>query len=147
MRIYRALMALAGAAIIGYGLYGLLTEPQIKDPLDILVWAGGAVVLHDGLWLPLVCLIGAAAARDAILRFGLIVAASVTVVALPAVLRAGDQQGNPTVLPLPYLRNLLLLLLGCALATAAAWTVRWLRGRRERASTRSPGASEDPRSR
>src|SRR4051794_38165443 len=102
MRIYRGLMVLAGGAVIGYGGYGMLGDAQISDPLDVLVWAGTAVVLHDALWLPLICVIGAVAARDTVLRAGLIVAASLTVVALPAVLRAGDDHGNPTLLPLHY---------------------------------------------
>ena len=106
MRTYRVLLATAGVAIVGYGLAGLLTNPYIGDPLDIAAWAGAGVVLHDGLWLPLVCLVGAVAARDTLLRGGLIVAASLTLVALPAVLREDADQGNSTLLPLSYQRNL-----------------------------------------
>ncbi|GAA3231166.1 hypothetical protein [Actinocorallia longicatena] len=138
MRTYRTLMALAGVAVIGYGLYGLLDDPYIGDPLDIAIWAGSGVVIHDGLWLPLVCLVGAFAVRGPVLRGGLIIAASLTVVALPAVLREDDDQGNPTLLPLHYQRNLLILLACVALGTGAAWTFRRLRARRARANRRTP---------
>jgi hypothetical protein len=140
MRTYRVLMVLVGAAVIGYGVYGMLGDPQISDPLDVLVWAGTAVVLHDGLWLPLVCVIGAGVARDVVLRAGLVVAASLTVVALPAVLRADDDHGNPTLLPLHYQRNLLVLLGCCALGTALVWVIRRMRARRAHASRHSPDA-------
>lgn len=147
MRTYRVLMSLVGAAVIGYGVHGLLGDAHISDPLDVLVWAGAAVVLHDGLWLPLACIIGAGVARDVVLRAGLIVAASLTVVALPAVLREDDDHGNPTLLPLHYQRNLLILLGCCALGTAAVWAVRRMRDRRARASRHSPGPKADaPRS-
>ena len=127
MRTCRVLMVLIGTGVIGYGLYRLLTDPQIDDPLSILVWAAGAVALHDGLWLPIVCLIGARVARDIVLRSGLIVAASLTAVALPAVLREHSDQGNPTLLPLPYQRNLLLLLGSCAVITVTIWAIRRFR--------------------
>lgn len=41
---------------MAYGLYGLLNDHYITDPADVLVWAVGGLVLHDGLWVPLVCL-------------------------------------------------------------------------------------------
>ncbi|MEO3785325.1 hypothetical protein ABGB12_18505 [Actinocorallia sp. B10E7] len=135
MRAYRVLMVLAGLGVLAFGLHGLVNDPQIAEPMDVLVWALSAVVIHDGLWLPLVCLGGALLARDAAFRFGLIVAASVTAVALPAVLREDVDHGNPTLLPLPYQRNLLLVLAGCAVAAGAAWTVRRLRARRSAGRT------------
>nr|WNW42165.1 hypothetical protein RKE32_33805 [Streptomyces sp. Li-HN-5-13] len=58
------------------------------------------------------------------LRGWLVVAAAVGAVAVPAVLRAGDDRGNPTLLPLPYLRNGLLFLAASAAAAALAALVR-----------------------
>jgi hypothetical protein len=52
-------------------------------------------------------------------------------VAVPAVLRAGDDHGNPTLLPLPYLRNgLLFLAVTAAAAGATAALLALLRRRR-----------------
>ncbi|MFD8749488.1 hypothetical protein ACFV0O_00655 [Kitasatospora sp. NPDC059577] len=126
--VIRGLLLAAGAALIGYGLSGLLGDPYITDPLDVLVWAVGGLVIHDGLWAPLLCLLGAFLVRGPVLRGWLVVAAAVTAVGLPAVLRAGDDGGNPTVLPLPYLRNWLLVLAATAvLALLVALVGRWRR--------------------
>ncbi|WP_329493717.1 hypothetical protein [Kitasatospora herbaricolor] len=132
-RFLRLGTALAGIALMAYGLYGLLNDHYITDPADVLVWAVGGLVLHDGLWVPLVCLAGSRFARGPVLRAWLIVAAALTAVGLPAVLRAGDDHGNPTLLPLPYLRNYLLTLAvtaAVALFGVAAAAVR--RRRRQR---------------
>ncbi|SOB86277.1 hypothetical protein [Streptomyces sp. 1331.2] len=133
----RALLLAAGLAVIGYGLYGLLGDPYIADPTGVLVWAIGGLVVHDGLWVPLVCLLGAFLARGAVLRGWLFVAAAVTAVGLPAVLRADDDHGNPSVLPLPYLRNWLLVLAATAgVALLVAFVGRWRHRDRHRAVKR-----------
>ncbi len=149
MKTLRIVTALAGAGIIGYGAYGLLHDPFITDPLQVLLWAVGGVLLHDGVWLPLVLLAGALLApAPRVLRGGLVVAAALTAVALPAVLRQGQGHGNPTVLALPYLRNWLLLLALVAVLTALLALAGWFRRQRRagrwsrrprRASRRSPG--------
>lgn len=130
MRTLRTLLALAGLAVTGFGLHGLLTDYYIDHPLDILEWAVGGLIIHDGLWVPLLCALGATLARTTPVRTGLILAAAVTVVALPAALREDEDGGNPTVLPLPYLRNWLLALAAIALVTAV-WSVLHHRRRRK----------------
>ncbi|MFD9128202.1 hypothetical protein [Kitasatospora sp. NPDC059571] len=141
VRLVRAAGALGGAAMIGYGIAGLLQDRYESDPLSVLWWAVGGLLLHDGLWVPLVCLAGASFARSTPVRSGLVVAAALTAVGLPSVLRAGDDHGNPTVLPLPYLRNWLLLLAAVAAATAG-WAVarRWARRRADRRAGQRGGA-------
>ncbi|MER8186074.1 hypothetical protein [Kitasatospora sp. NPDC094015] len=119
MRTLRALLLLGGLALTGWGLTGLLTDHYIEHPLDIAEWAVGALVLHDALWLPVVCALGATLARRTAVRTALILTAAVTAVALPAVLRAGTDTTNPTVLPLPYLRNWLLVLAAIAVLAGA----------------------------
>ncbi|MEU9079914.1 hypothetical protein ACFYUY_22780 [Kitasatospora sp. NPDC004745] len=137
----RALLLAAGLAVIGYGLSGLLADPYITDPLDVAVWGIGGLVLHDGLWVPLVCLLGAFAVRGPVLRGWLVVAAAVTAVGLPAVLRADDDHGNPSVLPLPYLRNWLLVLAATAgVALLVALVGRW---RRRGRAVRRPAPRAD----
>ncbi|MEU9044705.1 MULTISPECIES: hypothetical protein [unclassified Kitasatospora] len=152
----RALLLAAGLAVIGYGLYGLLGDPYITDPVEVLVWAFGGLVIHDGLWVPLVCLLGSSLVRGLVLRGWLVVAAAVTAVGLPAVLRADDDHGNPSVLPLPYLRNWLLVLAATAgVALLVALAGRWRHrdraaGRRNRAvrhrdrAVRRRSPREDP---
>ncbi|MFF4433712.1 hypothetical protein ACFYZ4_31720 [Streptomyces sp. NPDC001513] len=94
-----------------------------REPWRIAVWLGGAVVVHDGFVVPLVLAIGALAAAAGlrlrgIPRGALIVAGSLTVIALPPLLRPGGV-ANPTVLPLDYLRNWLLAMAAIALLTLA----------------------------
>ncbi|MFI6848977.1 hypothetical protein OG535_02390 [Kitasatospora sp. NBC_00085] len=120
----------SGLALIAFGLYGLLTDSYITAPAQIITWGVGALILHDGVWLPLLCLVGARLARGPVLRGWLIVVAAVTAVGLPAVLRAGDDHGNPSLLPLPYLRNWLSALAAtAALALLAGLVRRWRRSR------------------
>ncbi|MEV8327292.1 hypothetical protein [Kitasatospora sp. NPDC056731] len=128
-RWLRAVLLLGGLALIGFGLSGLLTDSYLTDPLDVAVWAVGGVLLHDGLWVPLLCLVGARLARDWALRGWLIVAAAVSAIGLPAVLRDGENHGNSSVLPLPYLRNWLLVLAATAGPVLLFALVRWWRRR------------------
>ncbi|MBF9072668.1 hypothetical protein [Streptacidiphilus fuscans] len=147
--VVRGALVVAALASVGFGAYGMLTDPYINDPLDVGVWAVGGAVLHDGLWLPLVCLVGAALPRlPWTVRGGLVVAATLSAVGLPAVLDAGNDHGNATLLPLPYLRNWLVLLGVTAALTLLVEGVRRARrarregrwsGRPGRASRRSPG--------
>lgn len=144
-RWLRAAVLLTGLGVLGYGAYGLLNDPYITDPWGVLLWAGGALVLHDGLWLPLLCLVGGSLARGPVLRWWLIVAAAVTAVGLPAVLRDGVDHGNPSVLPLPYPRNWLLVLAATAvLALLLAAARRWRRGRGRPAEVSRRARPEDP---
>jgi hypothetical protein len=94
---------------------------QLPDPYPVLKWLAGAVLLHDAVIAPLVfatgLLVARLPARPAI-RTALLTGGTLLLVALPALLRPGPT-ANPSVLPLPYARNLLVLL---ALTTAAALT-------------------------
>ncbi|MFJ3792874.1 hypothetical protein [Kitasatospora sp. NPDC090091] len=144
VRWLRPVLLAGGLALIGYGLAGMLGDPYITAPWEVLVWAVGAPVLHDGLWVPAVCLTGAYLARGPVLRGWLVVAAAVTAVGLPAVLRADIDHGNPSVLPLAYLRNWLLVLgatAGLALLIALA---RWWRRRPPRVGRRPPRVGRRP---
>lgn len=129
----RGLLA-ARAGLGGAGLFLLAVGgrhiEQLRDPYEVLVWLAGAVLVHDALLAPLVLaaglLVAALPARRA-LRTALVTGGALTLVALPALLRPGSP-ANPSVLPLPYGRNLLLLL-GL---TAAAGVAGALLARRRR---------------
>lgn len=54
MRVLRYTTILAGAAILLYGVIGLLKEPQIQHPGNVAAWLVGGVVLHDALLAPAV---------------------------------------------------------------------------------------------
>ncbi|MHC5908208.1 hypothetical protein ACVNF4_30640 [Streptomyces sp. S6] len=124
MRALRVGTGVAGTALIGVGVFLLAGVP---DPGDVLVWLGGAVVLHDGVVVPFVLLVGAVVGRG-LVRGALVVAGALTVVAAPVLLRPGVT-ANPSVLPLDYPRNWLLAMAGVATVTGVWWAVRRVRRR------------------
>ncbi|MET8945815.1 hypothetical protein ABZX30_20080 [Streptomyces sp. NPDC004542] len=129
--VLRAVTGAAGAALLGMGVSLLL---GVRDLTDVLVWLGGAVVLHDVLVAPLVLLVGLVLPRGGVrgpVRGALLVAGALTVVALPPLLRPGPR-GNPSVLPLDYPRDWLLALVAAATATAVLVTARGVRRMRRR---------------
>ncbi|MFF4795711.1 hypothetical protein ACFY2M_39790 [Streptomyces sp. NPDC001276] len=121
--VTRVLAGMAGLALMGVGASLLLHVP---DPMDVLVWLGGALVLHDALIAPLVLLAGLVLVRGGVrgpVRGALLVAGALTAVALPVLLRPGPT-ANSSVLPLDYPRNWLLTLLAVATVTMLALAVR-----------------------
>ncbi|WP_128379013.1 hypothetical protein [Streptomyces cavernae] len=123
MSVVRVLSGVAGAALMGVGVCLLL---DVRDLTGVLVWLGGAVVLHDALIAPLVLLVGLVLVRVGArgpLRGALLVAGALTAVALPVLLRPG-KPANSSALPLDYPRNWLLALVAVAVATVFVLAVR-----------------------
>lgn len=123
MKATRFLAGAAGVAFMGVGVSLLL---DVRDLTDVLVWLGGAVVLHDALIAPLVLAAGLLLVRGGArgpVRGALIVAGALTVVALPVLLRPG-RRSNSSVLPLDYPRNWLVALVAVVTVTALSVAVR-----------------------
>jgi hypothetical protein len=141
----------AGLALVGFGIVGFLGEPYLAgNRVGVLIWGAAGIVLHDGVWMPVVLLAGAVVARFVPARvrgpvvIGLITAAALTAVGLPAVLREDQHNGNATLLPLAYLRNWLLLLAGVAVAVAVGAVAVAAGSARRRRRSPTPLAA-DPR--
>ena len=129
MKVMRFLAGTAGAALMGVGAWLLL---DVRDLTDVLVWLGGAAVLHDAVIAPLVLLTGLLLVRGGAcgrVRGALIVAGALTVVALPVLLRPGPW-ANSSVLPLDYPRNWLIALVAVVTVTALSMAVRGVARRR-----------------
>ncbi|MFE7767356.1 hypothetical protein [Streptomyces sp. NPDC057438] len=127
----RVLTGAAGVALMGVGA-SLLVD--VRDLTGVVVWLGGAVVLHDVVIAPLVLLVGLVAVRAGVrgpVRGALLVAGALTAVALPVLLRPG-KPANSSVLPLDYPRNWLLVLVAVATVTALLTAVRGTRRIRRR---------------
>ncbi|MEW2353291.1 hypothetical protein [Spirillospora sp. NPDC029432] len=123
-----------GGALIAFGLWGILTSTD-SAPADWALWLGGAAIVHDAVLVPVVLLAGALTTRLPAtwkhrVQAALLIAGTVTLVALPMVLGLGERPDNPSLLPLPYTRNLLLVI---AVTAALAFVAR--RPRRPRKST------------
>ncbi|MFB7866116.1 hypothetical protein [Streptomyces sp. NPDC056069] len=120
-----------GLVLIGVGAWQLADLPHAPA---VPVWLTGAVVLHDGAIAPLVLAVGLlVAARPArgVLRGALIVMGSVVLVTLPLLVRPGEPP-NPSALPLPYGRNLAVVLAAVAVTAGALLLVRRRRARSQR---------------
>ncbi|MGW7099538.1 hypothetical protein [Streptomyces sp. NPDC054838] len=131
MKTYRYALGALGLLSIAVGARLVAALP---DPLDVLVWLGGALVLHDALIAPLVLgagLLLAALPARRLLRGALLTGGAVVLITLPLLLRPGGT-ANPSALPLPYGRNLLLVLGAVAVVTALLAAVSAARSRARR---------------
>ncbi|MFF4448419.1 hypothetical protein [Streptomyces sp. NPDC001502] len=121
-----------GLAVMAFGGFLLVREPE---PWRIALWLAGGVLVHDGLIAPLVIAVGALCAAAGLRlrgvpRAALVVAGSLTVIALPPLLRPGGV-ANASVLPLDYPRNWLLAMAAIGVLTAGYAGARaWARRRR-----------------
>jgi len=108
-----------GVAMLAYGAWHLLNKNDVGPTESIGKWLLGGVIVHDGILAPVVFAGCALAWRFTGVRFrrGLaafaLTAGSVAIVAIPSILRRGDNP-NPTVTPLDYPRNLAVVLGGLA---------------------------------
>jgi hypothetical protein len=131
MKALRVTAGAAGLALMGVGVSLLM---DVRDLPGVLLWLGGAVVLHDVVIAPMVLLIGPALVRGGVrgpVRAALVVAGALTTVALPVLLRPG-RRANSSVLPLDYPRNWLVTLVVVASVTAVWLAVRKFRDGRRR---------------
>ncbi|RFS83866.1 hypothetical protein D0T12_16780 [Actinomadura spongiicola] len=117
----RVVVAVAGLALIAWGARGIAAH---VDAAAWAVWFAGAAVLHDAVLVPVVLVVGAATGRlpgpwRRATRTALVVGGAVTVVAAPLVLGYGRRADEPSRLPLPYDRNLAVVLAVVVLLCAA----------------------------
>ena len=136
MKIARIGLAVVGIVLVLYGAGRILSS--VPPPLLVLlgVWLVGALLIQHGVVSPLVVAVGVALRRlvpdrrRRFLQIGLIVAAMVTVVAVPLIIRQGTQPPAKALLLQNYAANLTLLLGLIAGVTLVAYAVRVARDRR-----------------
>ncbi|MBW8486881.1 hypothetical protein [Actinomadura parmotrematis] len=108
-----------GTVLMGIGAYGIVAH--VPDLFGWAVWFAGGAVLHDAVFAPAVLLVGAVVTRRPVLQGALAVGGVLTLVALPMVLRLGARPDNPSILPLHYGWNLLIVLAVVAAVAAVVW--------------------------
>lgn len=120
-----------GGALMLAGAVGLLADAADDHPLGWALWFGGGIVAHDLVIAPLVY-VAARALRGlpGAVRAGILVSVLVIAGALPVLLTPGRDPGNPSILPLPYGRDLLLVLAAVWAVTGALLLARRLRDHR-----------------
>jgi hypothetical protein len=125
----RATRAIFGVVGVGFGLWGLwLMRDFTREQLvSIVIWLGGAVVLHDAVLAPITVLVGVAASRllpghfRAATAATFLVWATLTVTFVAVLSGQGGKPDNQTVLNRPYWLSWLVLtgvLAGFALVAA-----------------------------
>ena len=135
MKIWRIVLAVVGIGIGTYGISQLLTQIPRQTLLLLALWLIGALIIHDGLLSPAVVGVGAALRRYVpdrgrrYLQFGLIMAAMVTVIAVPMIYRAHTQPPAKALLLQDFGINLTVLLTAIGGATLIGYAIRVARDR------------------
>ena len=115
VKIWRIVLGAAGTALLGYGLLGLPTQLGPPQLLGLLVWMAVAVLLHDGVIVPVSTVTGGGLTRlgsglrpasAAVLRGALMTGAVVTVIA-GILLKAQSVARNTSALEGDYAAHLL----------------------------------------
>ncbi|GIJ76689.1 hypothetical protein SAMN05443287_108204 [Micromonospora phaseoli] len=117
-------LVIGGCLLMAYAVVGATTDADLA-PAGVLLFLAAVLVGHDAVWMVAVLAVGAALTRvpprcRTTVRIAAITAAAVTVVGLPLALGFGRAADNASVLPLPYGRNLLAVLLVIAGTTLLA---------------------------
>ncbi len=128
VKAVRIILGVAGAGLIGYGLMGFPTQLGPTQLLGLLSWLAAAVLLHDGVVVPLSTLAGAGLTRlgsslrpvsAAVLR-GAFMTGTVLTLITGILLKAQSVARNTTVLEADYAGHLLWFWAILAIAAAAA---------------------------
>ncbi len=129
MRGCRIGLGVAGILLMLFGAFRLFTEITPADLIVLAVWLIGALVIHDGILSPAVVAVGWAVSRVTpprarrYLQAGLIMAAIVTVIAIPMIYRRDSQPKSKAILQQNFGVNLTVLLALIAAGTLIAYAV------------------------
>lgn len=135
MKIWRIVLAVVGVGVGTYGIFQLLTQLPWQTLVLLALWLIGALIIHDGLLSPAVIGVGTALRRYVpdrgrrYLQFGLIMAAMVTVIAVPMIYRANTQPPAKALLLQNFGINLTVLLAAIGGGTLIAYAIRVARDR------------------
>jgi hypothetical protein len=132
----RIALGTIGALIMAYGAWRLLGTAGLTRPKTVGEWLVAALVLHDGVLVPVTMTVGfvlSATLRPRARRYvtgALVTAGLVTVVALPLIYRRGTVPHVTALETQNYGSHLALIVVLIAVVTGGAYAVRALRDRR-----------------
>lgn len=136
----RILLGVVGLVFVGLGGYALIQGVNSDSYPNIAVWLVGALVLHDGVLAAIVAVAGWLLTRllpdviRPIVQAGLVVGGILVLLAIPVLSGGGKDPANPTILPLNYTRNIVIILIIVSLITGILIVTRLLT-RRQNSST------------
>jgi hypothetical protein len=125
--------AAVGWAVIGWGLFGILSNRLDTRPSNLARFVVGGALLHDLLVAPLAILAGVLVSRAVRgrargpVQAALVVSAVVALFSWPLVRAYGLAANNPTSLPHNYGRNLVIVLVAVWAVTAVVTALRYRR--------------------
>ena len=132
MTIVRVVLIAGGLGLLALGGLALLLDVNPARYVGIALWFAGAIILHDAVIAPAVFVAGLVLRRlgrrlpgaiVVIVQVAIVLLAVVTAIVVPEILKKEIGSANPTILPLEYLSNLVVLYLATGLATLAAISV------------------------
>ena len=126
--VARTVLFGVGAVLVGVGAGALVAGVPPRQWIGILIWMGGAIVLHDAIFAPLV-LVGSRLLRRvgarvswlqvAVVQVALVVGAAITLIAIPGIASQRIGARNPSVLVFPYALHLAVAWAAIGVVTAA----------------------------
>ena len=139
----RAGLIAVGLGLLAFGGYVFLVDNNPSTYPGIATWLAGAIILHDGVGAMAVFGVtvltrragGIPFAVRAILQGAAAIGVLVAVLVAPEIIKQAIGTANPSVLPLDYVRNLLLFEAGLVVATVVAIVVTLAVRRRAAART------------
>jgi hypothetical protein len=129
--IGRLAVAAIGIVMIGIGLRGIIGHGADTHPRSWLIWIVAVALGDDLIVIPVLLLIGAVVARvvpsavRAVVQTAMLISGAVSAVGIVAILASNRRihRNNPSLLPLPYVRNLVVILIAIWLVAAVVMTV------------------------
>jgi hypothetical protein len=139
IRAVRLAIALLGAALLVVGIMALVGKLHPPQLLGLGVWLACAVILHDGVLVPLLTIAGMVMARIGrtvpravivVAQLTFLVGAALSLATFPEFVAQRLGPRNPTVVPQNYAANLAFVWVGIGLVVAFATSLILWRARR-----------------
>jgi len=135
VKAWRITLAIAGIALLAFGIFRLLSEIPTHSLLVLAVWLAAALVIHDAILEPSVVGVGWLLRRyipdrgRRYLQVALIIIALITVITLPMIFLRGSQPEAKALLLRNYGANLILIIGIIAIVSLILYAVRAVRDR------------------
>jgi hypothetical protein len=134
----RALLVVAGGAVLAFGIGGLLVTAADTHPVNFATFLFGGLLAHDAVAAPVAAVVSVVLVRSVPARVrpavmgALFVSVSLVLVAIPVVKGAGRNPNNLSILPSHHYGRDLLLCIAAVWLLAGARAALSAHGDRER---------------